>query len=75
MNETVSTPTPAQPYTETSGEYEDPVLQDALAQSKQYTRDRYGNGESSSATYTAYSMSPQCQKIVRSANNKLRSTR
>jgi hypothetical protein len=50
----VSTPTPTQLYADGSGEYEDPVLQDALAQSKQYTRDRYGSGESSSATYAAY---------------------
>ncbi|EKJ69855.1 hypothetical protein NXS19_002312 [Fusarium pseudograminearum] len=57
----VSTPTPAQPYAEASGEYEDPVLQDALAQSKQYTRDRYGNGESSSATYTAYTQDDEDQ--------------
>ncbi|KAM0302706.1 hypothetical protein ACHAPM_004708 [Fusarium culmorum] len=57
----VSTPTPAQPYAEASGEYEDPVLQDALAQSKQYTRDRYGSGESSSATYTAYTQDDEDQ--------------
>ncbi|KAM0405357.1 hypothetical protein ACHAQC_000435 [Fusarium culmorum] len=57
----VSTPTPAQPYAEASGEYEDPVLQDALAQSKQYTRDRYGSGESSSATYAAYTQDDEDQ--------------
>jgi hypothetical protein len=73
MNGTVSTPT--QPYADASGEYEDPALQEALAQSKQYTRDRYVNGEPSSATYAAYSMSPLYQKIFRGANNKYRSTR
>ncbi|KAL4726730.1 hypothetical protein ACLX1H_005620 [Fusarium chlamydosporum] len=50
----VSTPTPTQQYTDGAGEYEDPELQEALAQSKRYARERYGSGDSSSAAYAAY---------------------
>lgn len=43
-----------QPYPSGSAEGEDPELQAALAQSRQYSRDQYRGGESSSAAYTPY---------------------
>lgn len=48
-------PTPSQPYIDGSGDADDPQLQAAIAQSKQYTRDPYRGGEASAAaTYPAY---------------------
>ncbi|KAM0481262.1 hypothetical protein ACHAP7_004841 [Fusarium lateritium] len=48
-------PTPSQSYIDGSGDADDPQLQAAIAQSRQYTRDPYRGGESSATTtYQAY---------------------
>jgi hypothetical protein len=51
---TTGDPVSYQPYPSGSAEGEDPELQAALAQSRQYSRDQYRGGESSSAAYTPY---------------------
>ncbi|KAF5680952.1 hypothetical protein FCIRC_5694 [Fusarium circinatum] len=47
-------PASNQPYPSGSAEGEDPELQAALAQSRQYSRDQYRGGEPSSAAYAPY---------------------
>ncbi|RGP80489.1 hypothetical protein FLONG3_1417 [Fusarium longipes] len=46
--------TPTQQSGDAAEQWEDPEILAAIAESKRYTRDRYGSGESSSATYAAY---------------------
>ena len=68
--------TPTQQYVDGAGEQDDEEeLREALAQSERYNRDRYTGGESSSAPYTAYSMSLLHQTMAWLANKSLCSSR